>query len=227
MFISKNKSPLPNTKIYFATMKNKPAITTLFTDIGGVLLSNGWDREARKKAIKLFKLDANETEERHHLTFDTYEVGKLSLEEYLDRVVFYEKRNFTKKQFTQFMFAQTQPFPEMIELLKTIKKQYQLKVAVVSNEGFELNDYRIKTFKLKEFVDFFICSGFVHFRKPDKDIFKIALNAAQVDPSQVVYLEDRPMFVQVAESLGISGILHVDYKTTSKKLHEILSPGKI
>src|SRR5579871_6071689 len=195
-------------------MKKKSVINTLFTDIGGVLLTNGWDREARKKAIKLFKLDTDETEERHHLTFDTYEVGKLSLDEYLERVVFYEKRDFTKKQFSQFMFEQSKPFPEMLELIKKIKKEFNLKVAVVSNEGYELNDYRIKTFKLNEFVDFFICSGFVHFRKPDKDIYRIALNTAQVDASKVIYLEDRMMFVQVAESLGIRGIRHTDHKTT-------------
>jgi len=194
----------------------------LFTDIGGVLLTNGWDREARKKAIKFFKLDADETEERHHLTFDTYEVGKLSLEEYLDRVVFYEKRNFTKKEFREFMFTQSQPFPKMIEMMKQLKKQHHLKIAVVSNEGLELNDYRIKTFKLGQFVDFFICSGFVHFRKPDKDIFKVALNTAQVDPAKVIYVEDRPMFVQVAESLGIRGIRHVDYEDTYKKLKQAL-----
>jgi putative hydrolase of the HAD superfamily len=204
-------------------MKNKSRITTLFTDIGGVLLSNGWDRQARKRAIQLFKLNADETEERHHLTFDTYEIGKLSLDEYLERVVFYEKRNFTKKRFTEFMFEQSKPFPEMIELVKQIKKEYHLKVAVVSNEGFELNDYRIKTFKLNQFVDFFICSGFVHFRKPDKDIYRVALNTAQVNASQVIYLEDRPMFVQVAESLGIRGIRHIDHTNTSKQLHSMLS----
>ncbi|MBS1917504.1 MAG: HAD-IA family hydrolase [Bacteroidetes bacterium] len=203
-------------------MKKNSVITTLFTDIGGVLLSNGWDREARKKAIKLFKLDTNETEERHHLTFDTYEVGKLSLDEYLERVVFYEKRDFTKNEFSQFMFEQSEAFPEMIELVKKIKKEFNLKVAVVSNEGYELNDYRIKTFKLNEFVDFFICSGFVHFRKPDKDIYRIALNSAQVDASQVIYLEDRPMFVQVAESLGIRGIRHIGHKSTEEKLYEVL-----
>ncbi|HLK28022.1 MAG TPA: HAD family phosphatase [Puia sp.] len=204
-------------------MKKKLPITTIFTDIGGVLLTNGWDREARKKAIKLFKLDAEETEERHHLTFDTYEVGKLSLEEYLDRVVFYEKRNFTKKQFREFMFQQTKPFPEMIDMMARLKKEHHLKIAVVSNEGLELNEYRIKTFKLGSFVDFFICSGFVHFRKPDKDIFKVALNTAQVDPSQVIYVEDRPMFVQVAESLGIRGIRHVDYQSTFEQLKSVLN----
>jgi putative hydrolase of the HAD superfamily len=202
-------------------MKKKPAITTLFTDIGGVLLTNGWDREARKKAIKTFNLDADETEERHHLTFDTYESGKLSLDEYLDRIVFYEKRIFTKKKFRQFMFDQSKPFPEMIEMVKQLKKQHNLKVAVVNNEGLELNERRIKTFKLTEFVDFFISSCYVHFRKPDKDIFRIALSTAQVKPEQVIYLEDRPMFVQVAESLGIRGIRHKDHKSTSKELKDI------
>ncbi|MBS1949173.1 MAG: HAD-IA family hydrolase [Bacteroidetes bacterium] len=204
-------------------MKNKARINTLFTDIGGVLLTNGWDRQAREKAIKLFDLSAEETEERHHLTFDTYEVGKLSLDEYLERVVFYKKRNFTKARFRKFMFEQSRPFPEMIALVKILKKKYNLKVAVVSNEGFEMNDYRIKTFNLNEFVDFFICSGFVHFRKPDKDIYKIALNAAQVSASQVVYLEDRPLFVQVAESMGIKGILHIDHKSTAQKFRSLLS----
>lgn len=203
-------------------MKKKQAITTLFTDIGGVLLTNGWDRTARKKAVRIFKLNADETEERHHLTFDTYEVGKLSLDEYLDRVVFYEKRNFTKKQFRQFMFDQSKPIPEMIELVSDLKKKHHLKVAVVNNEGIELNEHRIRTFKLTEFVDFFISSCYVHFRKPDKDIFKIALSTAQVKPEQVIYLEDRPMFVQVAESLGIRGIHHTDHKTTSKKLALLL-----
>jgi putative hydrolase of the HAD superfamily len=203
-------------------MKKKPAISTLFTDIGGVLLTNGWDRVSRKKAIKIFKLDAEETEERHHLTFDTYESGKLSLDEYLDRIVFYEKRDFTKKQFRQFMFDQSKPFPEMIEMVRQLKKQHHLKVAVVNNEGLELNERRIKTFKLNQFVDFFISSCYVHFRKPDKDIFRVALSISQVRPEQVIYLEDRPMFVQVAESLGIRGIRHVDYKTTSGKLTSLL-----
>jgi putative hydrolase of the HAD superfamily len=203
-------------------MKKKPAITTLFTDIGGVLLTNGWDRQARKKAIKIFKLDADEMEERHHLTFDTYESGKLSLDEYLDRIVFYEKRDFTKNQFQQFMFDQSKPFPEMIEMVKQFKKKHHLKVAVVNNEGLELNEHRIKTFKLNQLADFFISSCYMHLRKPDKDIFRIALSIAQVKPEEVIYLEDRPMFVQVAERLGIRSIRHVDHKTTSKELASFL-----
>ncbi|MES1219702.1 MAG: HAD family phosphatase [Bacteroidota bacterium] len=202
-------------------MKTKAAISTIFTDVGGVLLTNGWGRSGRKKAIETFKLDPVETEERHHLTFDTYEVGKLSLHEYLQRVVFYTKRDFSMDDFRQFMFEQSTPYPEMIELLKDLKRKYQLKVAVVNNEGRELNDYRIKKFGLGTFVDFFISSSFVHFRKPDADIFRIALDVAQVPRDEIVYIDDRPLFVQVAESLGLKGIVHTDYDSTVKKLEAI------
>lgn len=199
-------------------MKEKIAPTTIFTDIGGVLLTNGWDRTARKKAIEYFKLDPLETEERHHLTFDTYESGKISLHEYLTRLVFYKKRNFAEEEFRKFMFSQSEPFPEMLALIRRIKENYGIKIAVVNNEGSELNKYRINTFKLGEFVDFFISSCIVHFRKPDADIFKVALDIAHVDPEKVIYLEDRPMFVQVADTLGIRGIIHQDYESTKKQL---------
>lgn len=201
-------------------MKQKLPITTIFTDIGGVLLTNGWDRGSRRRAIDLFKLDPEETEERHHLTFDTYEVGKITLDEYLDRVVFYKKRSFSRNKFKMFMYDQSKPFPEMLKLLQQLKKKYGLKIAVVSNEGRELAEYRIKQFKMSSFVDFFIVSSFVHFRKPDTDIFKIALDTAQVNPQQVLYLEDRAMFVQVAETLGIKGLRHIDYKSTCEKLEK-------
>jgi putative hydrolase of the HAD superfamily len=192
--------------------------TTIFTDIGGVLLTNGWDRNGRTKAISHFNLDPVETEERHHLTFDTYESGKITLSEYLKRLVFYKERNFTEVEFRKFMFDQSQPYPEMLALIRGIKEKYGIKIAVVSNEGRELNNYRINTFKLGEFVDFFISSCFVHFRKPDADIFKVALDIAQVLPEKVIYLEDRPMFVQVADTLGIHGIIHHDFDSTKQQL---------
>jgi len=193
-------------------------ITTLFLDLGGVLLTNGWDRNSRELAAKTFDLDRKEMDERHHLTFDTYEVGKLTLEEYLTRVVFYEKRTFTEQEFRTFMFAQSKAYSEMIDLVRTLKAQYKLKIAVVNNEGRELNDARIQLFKLNSFVDFFISSCFVHVRKPDQDIYRIALDIAQVPPEQVAYLDDRLMFVQVAETLGIRGIHHTDYTSTCDKL---------
>lgn len=196
-------------------------ITALFLDLGGVLLTNGWDRNSRELAAQTFALDRKEMDERHHLTFDTYEAGKLTLEQYLSRVVFYEERNFTRQQFCDFIFAQSKSFPEMIELVRALKEQYQLKIAVVNNEGRELNEHRIQKFKLGGFVDFFISSCFVHARKPDEDIYRIALDIAQVPPGQVAYLDDRLMFVQVAETLGIRGIHHTGYASTVARLAAI------
>jgi putative hydrolase of the HAD superfamily len=201
--------------------KTNPAPTTIFTDIGGVLLTNGWDRESRKNAIQLFKLDPVETEERHHLSFDTYESGKISLSEYLKRLVFYTKRDFSEEDFRAFMFEQSQPYSDMLDLVCRIKKKYRIKIAVVNNEGRELNNYRIHKFKMGEFVDFFISSCFVHFRKPDADIFKVALDIAQVPAEKVIYLEDRPLFVQVADGLGIRGIVHKDFNTTKTQLSDL------
>jgi putative hydrolase of the HAD superfamily len=193
-------------------------ITTVFLDIGGVLLTDGWDHHARKRAAKNFKLEWDEMEDRHNLNFATYEEGKVTLEEYLDRVVFYQKRPFTRARFRRFMFAQSKPYPEMIELVAQLKVRHRLKIAVISNEARGLNEYRIRKFKLDRFVDFFISSCFIHIRKPDADIFRLALDIAQTPARQVVYIEDTPMFVQIAEGLGIRSILHTDYKSTRAKL---------
>ncbi|MGD0061114.1 MAG: HAD family hydrolase [Verrucomicrobiia bacterium] len=199
-------------------MKSACPITTLFLDIGGVLLTNGWDHHARKRAATHFKLELAEMEDRHHLTFDTYEEGKLTLKEYLGRVVFYEKRPFTRAQFRRFMFAQSKPYPQMIELVRKLKGRYRLKIVVVSNEARELNFHRIRKFKLDGFVDSFVSSCFVHLRKPDADIFRLALDIAQTPVREVVYIENTPMFVQIAEGLGIRSILHTDYRFTCAKL---------
>ena len=199
-------------------MKSARPITTLFVDIGGVLLTNGWDHHARKRAATHFKLELAEMEDRHHLTFDTYEEGKLTLKEYLGRVVFCKKRPFTRAQFRHFMFAQSKSYPQMIELVRKLKGRYGLKIVVVSNEARELNTHRIRKFKLDGFVDSFISSCFVHLRKPDSDIFRLALDIAQTPAREVVYIENTPMFVQIAEGLGIRTVLHTDYKSTCMKL---------
>jgi putative hydrolase of the HAD superfamily len=190
----------------------------LFLDIGGVLLTNGWDRHARKRAVTHFKLEAAEMEDRHQLTWDTYQQGKLTLDEYLGRAVFYKRRRFTRARFRQFMFAQSKPYPEMIELIDQLKARHRLRVVVVSNEGRELNAYRIRKFKLDRFVDCFVSSCFVHLLKPDADIFRLALDIAQVPALKVVYLENTPMFAQIAEGLGIRSILHTGFKSTREKL---------
>ncbi|MDQ2901102.1 MAG: HAD hydrolase-like protein [Acidobacteriota bacterium] len=196
-------------------------IETLFIDVGGVLLTNGWDRNSRKAAAEKFYLDLAELNIRHHLTFDTYEIGKLSLDDYLDRVVFYEPRDFSKDEFKRFIYAQSQPYPETIDLVRGIKGRNGIKVAVISNEGRELTEYRIRKFGLAEFVDFFVCSCFVRFRKPDTDIFRMALDLAQALPGESAYLDDRALFVEVARTLGMQAVRHIDAATTRRAFADL------
>ena len=199
-------------------MKKSSSIKALFLDIGGVLLTDGWSHISSKLVAKAFGLNFEELNKRHNDALDTYELGKLSIEEYLSLVVFHKKRPFTMAQFRKFMFARSKPYPEMIELVRRLKARYGLKIVVVSNEGHGLNEYRIRKFKLDKFVDSFISSCFVHLRKPDADIFRAALDTAQVSADQVIYIENTPMFVEVAEGLGIRSILHKDYKSTRAKI---------
>jgi putative hydrolase of the HAD superfamily len=193
----------------------------LFLDIGGVLLTNGWDHNARRRAAEHFGFDYGEMDDRHRMTFDTYEEGKLSLQEYLHRVVFYERRGFTPEEFRQFMYAQSAPYPEMIELVRHLKSRHRLGVGAISNEGRELTVYRIARFELSSFVDFFVSSCFVHYRKPDEDIYRVALDVSQADPERSVYIDDRRMFAEIAGGLGIHGIHHRDLDTTREALADL------
>jgi putative hydrolase of the HAD superfamily len=181
-------------------------------------MSNGWDHEARDRAAEAFGLDRAELELRHHWVFDTYETGKLTLEEYLDRAVFHKKRPFSREQFKRFMWAQSEVYPGMIALVRRLKARHALKIAVVSNEGRELNAHRIKMSGLDKLVDAFVSSCYVHLRKPDVDIFKLALDLVQVPSRQVAYVENTALFVQIAAGLGIRGIVHKDLPTTRAAL---------
>ncbi len=164
-------------------MRRPVPITTLFVDIGGVLLTNGWDHHARRRAARHFNLNYAEMEDRHVLNFAAHEEGRVTFQEYLNRVVFYEKRSFTRAQFRAFMFAQSKPYTKMIEMVRNLKARYGLRIAVVSNESREVNAYRIRKFKLGGFVDTFISSCFVHARKPDEEMFRLALDVAQASAS--------------------------------------------
>jgi putative hydrolase of the HAD superfamily len=199
-------------------MDKSISITALFVDIGGVLLTDGWGHVFRKMAVKEFQLDQEEVEDRHQRVSETFELDKITLEEYLNLVIFYEQRPFTPNQFKEFMFARSESDSKMIDLIRKLKARYELKIIVVSNESRELNEYRIQKFRLNEFVDAFISSCYVGLRKPDPDIFRLALDIAQVPAKQIVYIENTPMFVQIAEGLGIQSIWHTDYKSTCEKL---------
>lgn len=195
---------------------------TLFVDVEGVLLTNGWDHLARKRAARHFTLHWAEIDERHRLVFETHEEGRLSFEEYLGWVVFHEKRRFTRNHFRDFMFAQSKPYPTMLSLVAQLTAQCGLKVVVTSNESREVNAHRIRTFKLGRLVDTLISSCFVQMREPDIAIFRLALDLAQTDPAQAVFIDKTPMFVQIAEGFGMRNIHHLDFEFTRT---ELASPG--
>lgn len=193
-------------------------ITTLFLDIGGVLLTNGWDTALRKKTAEHFGVEYAELDHRHRVTYDTYEEGKMSLETYLRQIIFFEPRSFAPADVTRYILEQASPYEEMIGLVKKLRAVYGLRIAVVSNEGREVAEDRIRRFHLKDFVDFFVVSAFVHFRKPDLDIYRLALDVAQVAPENVAYIEDRPLLCEVAASLGIHSVLNRSALETREKL---------
>lgn len=196
-------------------------ITTLFLDIGAVLLSNGWGHESRKLAAEAFHLNPVEFESRHSINRIKQEDGEFSLSEYLNQVVFYEKRSFTPDQFSEFMFRQAIPNGKLIEFVKLLKAHYKLKIAVINNEGRVLNEFLIKKFKLSQFVDLFISSCFVHFLNPETDILRLALNVSQKPAEQAVYVKDLQTFVDVAEDFGIKSVRHMNYLSTSEVLNTL------
>lgn len=196
-------------------------ITTLFLDIGGVLLTNGWDTALRKKTAAHFGVDYDELDHRHRVTYDTYEEGKMSLETYLRQIIFFEPRLFTPADVTKFILEEAKPYQDTIDLVCRLKAVYGLRIAVVSNEGREIAEDRIARFHLKKFVDFFVVSAFVHFRKPDLDIYHLALDVAQVEPGEVAYIEDRPLLCEVASSIGINAVLNRDAGETRRLLAEL------
>jgi len=188
----------------------------LFLDIGAVLLSNGWDRYSRKKAVIKFGLDPVELSDRHGIFFETYEAGKLTFKEYLDNVIFFKPRNFTEDEFINFMFRQSTPVKGSIEYFMAIKKKYKLNILAVNNEGRELNEHRIKTFKLDKLFNTFVSSCYVHLRKPDKDIFRMACNISFTEPQHALFIDDRIIHVEIARSLGINAIQFKDLRSTKK-----------
>ncbi|HMG83283.1 MAG TPA: HAD-IA family hydrolase [Ferruginibacter sp.] len=196
-------------------------ISTLFLDVGGVLLTNGWGGSSRKLAAEKFKLNIDDMNERHHLTFDTYEMGKLTLDQYLKRLVFYEPRDFSVEDFKAFMFQQSKPIPESIAFFKELKAKHKLHVIAVNNEGRELNDYRIKTFKLDELFDAFVSSCIVKFRKPDTDIFHTACDIAHTTPQEALMIDDRLMFVEVARTIGLHALQFTGLESIKEKLSHV------
>jgi|ERR1700733_1234390 len=200
-------------------------INALFLDVGGVLMTNGWDHPLRKKTSETFGVNYTEMESRHQLIFEMFEVGKLTFDEYLKRIIFFEKRAFSIQDVKQFIFEAVRPFDDMINFIKEIKEQYHLKVVIVSNESKDLAVDRIHRFDLTSFVDFFIISSFVHCRKPDPEIYHMSLDILQVPPTQIIYIDDRLLLIEMAKELGIQGIHHENFESTQATLSILLEQG--
>jgi len=196
-------------------------IKVVFFDVGGVLLNNGWGHLSRQEACRLFGLDQSEMEVLHSFIFNIYEIGKITLDDYLDTVVFNHPRNFTKEDFKAFMFAQSEELPGLMQWLKDWKRSCGFRIISINNEGRELNAYRIQKFSLHDCFDAFISSCEVGMRKPDPGIFKLAMGIAQVSAEECVYFDDRIMLVQAAQKLGIRSIHHQDFLSTKKILEEL------
>lgn len=183
-------------------------------DIGGVLLTNGWGHESRQKAAKVFDLDYSEMDVLHDFIYNVYEIGSISLDDYLETVIFHEKRSFTKEEFKDFMYGESVELPNLLAWCKEWKKQTDMPVFALSNEGREINEYRINKFKLQEVFDGFFSSCYVGYRKPDPHIFRKALEIVQVKPEESLYFDDRLMLANAAAKLGINSVHHEKFEET-------------
>ena len=195
---------------------------TLFLDIGGVLLTNGWDHESRQRASQHFGLSYNEINFPHEFIFSIYEIEKITLKEYLDTVVFTKPRNFTQKEFIEFMRGESKEIPYIKEWLLDWKKKSGYRIIAINNEGRELNDYRIHEFQLKNVFDAFVSSCDVGMRKPDPGIFRLALGIAQSRPEECIYFDDREMLADAAAKIGINAYPHHGFEQTKNILENLL-----
>jgi putative hydrolase of the HAD superfamily len=185
-------------------------ITTLFWDIGGVILTNGWDRQSRREAADAFKLDWEDFQDRHELSFPAFDSGQISLDEYLDRTLFYRSRPFTREEFTAFMFAQSKEYPEPREVLAAATRAGKYFIGAINNEPLELNQYRIEAFQLRRDFNVFFSSCYVRSRKPEETIFRVALEVTQRPPEQCIFIDDRPLNLESPRRLGMNVIHYQD-----------------
>jgi putative hydrolase of the HAD superfamily len=195
----------------------------LFIDIGGVLMTNGWDTPSRQAAALKFNYNFDEFESKHRLSFSTYELGRLTLDQYLDIVLFYVERPFSRDDFKKFMYVQSKPYTDMIDLIHTFKIKHSLPVIAISNEGKELIEYRINSAKLERAIDFFIISGLVDRSKPDPEIYVLAASLAHAKPQESAYIDDRQSFVDIAKGLGFHAFRHQQVAATRKWLEDWIS----
>jgi putative hydrolase of the HAD superfamily len=193
----------------------------LISDIGGVLGTNGWDSQLRQKVVEHFGLDSQEVERRHRFYFDSYERGYLTFEDYLKSVVFYQPRDFSLEAIRDHVYAGSVAWPENLALFAAVKTANRLKFALVSNEGQGITEHRVGKFGLREVADYMVVSHFVHMRKPDPKIWKLALNLSQVEAEQAIYVDDRQIFVEAARGLGFTSFQHTSLANSRRMFQDL------
>jgi len=198
-----------------------PRFHVLYSDIGGVLGTNGWDTNIRRNICEQFNVPHEEIDARHQLMFDSFERGFMKFEEYLRWVFFASPRAFALEELRDAVYRASIPWPQNIALFHSVKRANGLKFGLISNEGQGITEHRMNAFGLRDVADFMIVSHFVHMRKPDSKIWQLALDLAQMTPDQCIYVDDRQMFVDVAANLGFSAFQHVDIDSTRRKFEEL------
>lgn len=185
-----------------------PKITTTFWDIGGVILTNGWDHRSRHAAAEKFHLDRDDFEGRHELSFPAFDSGLITLNEYLDRTLFYRPRLFTREEFIAFMFEESKEYAEARAVLDAVARSGKYLIGSINNEPFELNEHRIKKFDLhRDFLVFF-SSCYVHSRKPEETIYRMALQITQRPAQECIFIDDRPLNLENPRRMGMNVILY-------------------
>src|ERR1700730_9579333 len=182
-------------------------IAAIFWDIGGVVLSNGWDQSARVEAAKRFSLDVSDLEKRHRAAEVEFETRQITFETYLNRTVFFRERPFTRDEFKNLIFAQSRENKETRVLLDELTATRRYFLAALNNESEELNTYRIRKFDLTRNFTAFFASCYLRVRKPDPLIYRLALGMTQRAPEECIFIDDRPANLEPAKALGMRAIL--------------------
>lgn len=183
-----------------------PEIHAIFWDVGGVLLTNAWDHTERAAALERFRLDEKEFHARHEMVVSSFERGKISLDEYLDRTVFYQNRPFTRDEFRDYMFSLSQPMPEVLAFARALTASGKYFMGTINNESRELNLHRIEKFGLRAIFRLFVSSCFVGLRKPESGIYRLAIETTQINPEESCFIDDRALNLECPAKLGMKTI---------------------
>jgi putative hydrolase of the HAD superfamily len=182
------------------------AIRAIFWDIGGVLLTNAWDHNERAQAIERFHLDPADFQSRHETQVSPFERGKITLDEYLDHTVFYREQPFTRAAFRDYMLSLSKPFPNVLEFAQALSTSGKYFMATINNESRELNYDRIEKFGLRKTFRLFVSSCFVGLRKPESEIYRMALELTQFPADECCFIDDRAQNLEPAAKLGMHTI---------------------